>query len=63
MVLLLTCDIVDCSFPVYKVIIDLRGVFFQPPGFAGPFTEMPDPSVIPDELKNECKVTWPWATS
>ena len=36
------------GFPIY---------LFQPPGFAGPFPEMPDPPEIPDELKNECKVT------
>ena len=32
----------------------------QPPGFLGPLPEMPEPpemSDVPDELKNECKVT------
>ena len=39
------------------IIIESIFALFQPPGFAGPISEMPDPPEIPDDLKNECKVT------
>ena len=57
----------DCSFDkacfldfqnVRSVVDGLHLTFlFQPPGLAGPFSAMPEPPDIPDDLKNECKVT------
>lgn len=41
----------ECGQPPPELVGEM------PPGFAGPIPEMPDPPEIPDELKDECKVT------
>ncbi|XP_015767724.1 PREDICTED: peroxisomal biogenesis factor 19-like isoform X2 [Acropora digitifera] len=41
----------ECGQPPTELVGEM------PPGFAGPISEMPDPPEIPDDLKNECKVT------
>lgn len=41
----------ECGQPPSELVGEM------PPGFAGPIPEMSEPPEIPDELKNECKVT------
>ncbi|XP_068686143.1 peroxisomal biogenesis factor 19-like isoform X1 [Montipora foliosa] len=41
----------ECGQPPAELVGEM------PPGLAGPFSAMPEPPDIPDDLKNECKVT------